>query len=670
MTNTDNIKFQSYSWSYGTTSFRVSELKYKIERQLIRLKELWLKHPQSSWREIQNSYFEILVEEGLSRSSAKDKAKDSRQKTSSLKDLGFITDDRKLTPVGEKLYEINKQKKISINNIFGIRDDNFIYFKQLLKIEFSKHSNSRSYSDFKLNPLLSSIYFIINLNYITKDEFTYLLPLVKDVNSLKTIVEELKQDRTKGIYSFIIEHIKSMQNYQEALKYFLSNEHTLETFEIITMDRKSKKSVQGYYKLYLELYKFYKEKDTYDTISQKKQIQSIIKSIGLISPKNRTSYYKLLFNSSKKTLKDENISYFINNSLVSLDDETSFFKKIFFLIHSIKWHTNLEEYYDLNKRYLLLSDIFIFEDEKIVLDDIVFLYLQDNITELLDSSLSTSKEEYQTRLISDIALEDISNLLSYDEQKLFQKVKLKFPEVVDENNLKSTILKVKENKKIIRFKKLISGKFSDEEIIKLLNYINDRKDEYVKNYIAWECDVPTIFEYIIGICWYKISGYKGNLSSFLNMSLDSSLLPVRFAGGGKADIVFKYDDHDLMIEVTLSKKENQRKMELEPVSRHLGRYKLQNKGNHYALFIASHLDPNVLVGFRSYSKLKYYNTSNTNEFTQNLQIIPLDISDIIQIIKSKISYESFYKLINEAYEDVEQDGYIWYKNILKKKLKE
>ncbi len=663
--NTDNIKFQSYSWSYGTTSFRVSELKYKIERQLIRLKELWLEHPNSTWREIQNSYFDILVEEGLSQRSTKDKekeAKEARQKTSSLKDLGFITENRKLTPVGEKLYKINKQKNIGINNIFGIRDDNFIYFKQLLKIEFSKYSNSRNYSDFKINPLLSIIYYIIQLDYVSKDEFTYLLPLVRDVKSLKSMVEELKQDRTKSIYSFIKQHIQEMQNYKDALEYFLTNEHNIETFEIITMDRKSKKSVQSYYKLYLELYKFFTYKDSYNEKEMKKRIEYILKSITSISTKNRTKYYKLLFNSSTKNIKDENITYFINHSLVSVEDEKSFFKEVFFLIHSIKWYTNLEEYYDLNKRYLLLSDIFVFEDEKIFLDDIVSLYMQDNIENFLDTTLSYSKEDYQTKLISDIEL-------NYDEKELYKKIKSKFPQVEDEANLKQSILKIKEAKKIQRFKKLISKRFSDEDIIKLLTSITKRDDKFIKSYLPWECDIPTIFEYIIGICWYKISDFQGDLSSFLNMSLDASLLPVRFAGGGKADIVFKYDTHDLMIEVTLSKKENQRKMELEPVSRHLGRYMLQNKGNHYAIFVASHLDANVLVGLRSYSKLRYYNTSNTNEFVQNLQIIPLDISDIIQIIKSKMSYNTFYKIVNDVYKDKEEDGYLWYKNVLQKSLR-
>ena len=53
-----DVAFKSYSWSYGTTSFRVSELKYKIERQLILLKELWNEYPDRTWQELQDIYFD------------------------------------------------------------------------------------------------------------------------------------------------------------------------------------------------------------------------------------------------------------------------------------------------------------------------------------------------------------------------------------------------------------------------------------------------------------------------------------------------------------------------------------------------------------------------------------------------------------------------------------
>ena len=668
MIKKDDIKFQSYSWSYGTTSFRVSELKYKIERQLIRLKELRNQYPTNEWIDIQGRYFDILVEENLSQSTAINKAKDARQKTSALKDLGLITEDRTLTQVGEKLYKINKKNDFNTDNIFGIKNDNFIYFKQLLKMEFSEYSNSRSYSKFKINPFLSMIYFIINLKYITKDEFTYLLPLVKNIDDLKDTVRNLKSNRNFNNYKIIINKIKRMQNYKNALTYFFENEHNIDTFEVITMDRKSKKNVVSYFNLYEILFKYFKEQENYSNKEKEFLIKKIVDIIDKIPSTNRVKYYKKLLNSNKKPIKNFDIDFFENYTLINSIDEKTFFENIFYLIHSIKWHTNLEEYYDLNKRFLSLSDVFIFEDEKIYLDDIVSVLMENQIDDLLNSSLSSSKENYNGTLASDLEFENIFENFNYNEDQLLEKLKVKFPNFHKENNLKIAILKHKESIKIQRFNLLIDKKFSNENIIKLLNHIKTREDSLVKNYTDWECDVPTIFEYLVGILWYKVSNNRGNLSKFLNMSLDVNLLPIRFAGGGKADIVFEYENHHLMIEVTLSNKDNQRKMELEPVSRHLGRYKLNNKGEHYALFIAPHLDPNVLVGFRSYSKLRYYNSVDTTKYVQNLKIIPLNIDDIINILKYELDYQKFYDICDEVFINEQNDGFLWYKNILQKKL--
>jgi len=61
----------------------------------------------------------------------------------------------------------------------------------------------------------------------------------------------------------------------------------------------------------------------------------------------------------------------------------------------------------------------------------------------------------------------------------------------------------------------------------------------------------------------------------MKLSLDVNMLPKRHAGGGEADLIFKYNDtpsypaHDLLLEVTLSESTGQRQMEWEPVSRHL-----------------------------------------------------------------------------------------------------
>lgn len=184
----------------------------------------------------------------------------------------------------------------------------------------------------------------------------------------------------------------------------------------------------------------------------------------------------------------------------------------------------------------------------------------------------------------------------------------------------------------------------------------------------WEADIPTIFEYLTGILWYKLNNYEGDLTDFLNLHLDANLLPRRFASGNKADIIFRLSDEDILLEATLTTKDNQRKMELEPVSRHLGKYILKNNKNAYAVFIAPYLDPNVLVVFRAYKILKYYDSNNPNRCVDGLKIIPLSIDDLLIILDKGLDYGTLKRKFDTAFDDKEVDGYIWYNQVLKEEI--
>ena len=55
------MAFQSYCWNLGTTSFRVQNLNYKIERQLQMLNELWSDRINITWDGItQEKYYNIM----------------------------------------------------------------------------------------------------------------------------------------------------------------------------------------------------------------------------------------------------------------------------------------------------------------------------------------------------------------------------------------------------------------------------------------------------------------------------------------------------------------------------------------------------------------------------------------------------------------------------------
>ena len=232
------MSFKTYSWMYGTTSFRVSELKFKIERQLIRLKNLYDNNQADyNWRELQAEYLEALLDEDWFNSNANNEdkvTKYARQVTSSLSDLGLVNADRKLTDVGNELFNMLNNNTFDFDNPFGIRNDSFLYLKQFLKIEFSQNVNSNFYSEFDINPFIALTYFITKYDYITEDEFRYLLPLVKNYQELQSLTINLT-DRSVDTHDLIVEKIRNMSNYQEALRVFQASDKGITAFENMLM---------------------------------------------------------------------------------------------------------------------------------------------------------------------------------------------------------------------------------------------------------------------------------------------------------------------------------------------------------------------------------------------------------------------------------------------------
>ena len=71
------MAFKSYCWSLGTTSFRVQNLNYKIEKQLQYLKELWSEKENEIWNcSMQEKYYNIMNKDGFVIGNAVRKDKD------------------------------------------------------------------------------------------------------------------------------------------------------------------------------------------------------------------------------------------------------------------------------------------------------------------------------------------------------------------------------------------------------------------------------------------------------------------------------------------------------------------------------------------------------------------------------------------------------------------
>ena len=643
----ENIAFKSFYYSLGTTSFRMRNFNQKIEQQLDLLNQFWQKseYANEKWESnesVQEAYYNFIKESGfLKEGDAPRKAKDARQKTSGMRDIGLIDDNRRLTAVGKKLLEIAKSGNFASDNFLQIPKDSFIYFRQLLKtfITINKDSGVR--------PFVLLARLLKKFNYLSKEEFMYLFPLCINRETTEFIENKLSEFRGKdvNVREIVTEIFMQQQNYKDALDYFIAEKSVSEeTFCKVGLNRKSK----GYDRVYFPLYNAIK-KVYFDDDKTPKAIMALYNASDIGNVK--THWRKFLFKtSSSSSIKKSPLDQLQSANMFSnLEDEKAFKTVFFKTMHMVKVERTLEDYFDLNRRYLKISDILLFADEQVKFDVIPKYYFSLLSDEFYNLAFVKSDKlsELQT-------LEEISPLLKLDSEKLLK--------VINKDN-KTSFSQIGDIKQFVadertkRFNKLIDERFSDTQLIYILQLISKRADKEIQELVTDDADIPTIFEYILGIAWYKISERKGDILSFMNLSLEADLLPKTHAGGGEADLVFQYEaengypKHSLLIEATLADSTNQRRMEMEPVSRHLGEYMLTHKGlESYCVFITNFLHMNVISDFRNRRKMEYYGGKNGDEVINGMMITPLENELLVTILRNGVKYPQLYKFFHEIQE--------------------
>lgn len=640
------MAFKSYSWSIGTTSFRVSQLNYKIERQLQLLKQFWLDNPNDSWKnnnELQSKYYYFMKDNGFLVGEAPRPDKDAREKTSGLVNIGVLTQDRKLTEVGIKIESLLGKERAK-DNIFYIDEDSYYYLLQFLKLQIDSDG-------LKVKPFIALLYMLEKLDYLTYDEFTYLLPLCKSKYDVIKMVNDIKYNRQGlDLDTIITTRIYEMDNYIKALEEFRKDYPvTEETFEIIGMNRKSASYEHAYLPVYNELVNlvFHLRHNTFDErVEAYNNLYNYCKNISGNAKSHWISYLFMNYNPRNFDEKfDEEFRKLEISEVKNIID----LKRVFFeREHIIKWKVNLKEYFDLNRRYFSLTDIIKFGEDKIELDLLPKYYFKEIIDDLLDEKMFED-EEYDKLFHSFIPIEEISSKYRTDISKIINEINKNFNTDLTIESINTYL----EDEKVKQFNKLIDERFKDNDLLSILDLIKDRKDSEVSSLVSDNADVPTIFEYILGIAWYRISNKEGNILKFMNLSLDADLLPKTHAGGGMADIVYEYKEngypkHNLLIEATLSESTSQRNMEMEPVSRHLGEdISTTNNENDYALFVAPNLEERLILDFRN-MKSRFYPKSN-GEYINGLKIIPIDTDILKKFILEHKKYSDLYSLFDSAY---------------------
>lgn len=647
------ISYQSFCWVVGTTSFRTAKLNLKIEEQLLLLDEFYnevIKNSSWNWsNELQEKYYDFMKGRDFLTGDAERKDKDAREKTSGLVDIGLITEDRLITEVGRALLEITHDGNFESNNVFNINKDSFIYLKQLLK-------TSIDVSGSIVRPFITVIKCLVELDFLSYDEFTYFIPLIRDDKSANQIISAIRLYRAGKISleEIIYTRLMQMDNYRFAQEEFFTSNVDENLICIVGMNRKSRNYDKPYYKLYQSLKKVF--------LDGEGDYESLLIATKNINQKPGILWKKLLFRLS-------NIGAVRKNGKASICRECPFInctnemelKEVFFkYLHVFKAMATLLDYFDLNRRYFNITDTIIFENRIIKLDLIPKYYFKEIIDVLYEDAFSRSND-----LRSNISLENISEAFKFDISKVYKVlsedlgITIKSPE-------QATIYVNDERYR--RFNNLINKKFTDPVLIELLNCFKERNDKRIEELVTDEATIPTIFEYILGIIWYKVSGRQGNILDFMKLSLEANLLPKTHAAGGCADIIYEYEactsypKHSLLLEATLADRNNQRRLEMEPVSRHLGDYRIRsNNPFDYSLFVSTYLDKNVVSDFR-YRKIYPY--TRDKETIEGMKIISLDTDTLKKIIENRSTYSYLYDVFNK-YHEMALETVDWHENLIK-----
>lgn len=634
------IPYKSFCWSLGTTSFRTKNFNKTIEEQLSLLDEFWKleENKSKNWsgnKDLQTRYYDFMQSKDFVEGNAGNKPKDAREKTSGLVDIGLIDDGRKLSNAGKALLKITSENDFSSDNQFQIAKDSYIYLKQLLKTYYNVDGHT-------VRPFMVLIHLLNKFDYLTLDEYTYLLPLCIGETETNEIIDGISKLRCKNISidEIIVNRLMGMLNYKTALDYFIDNEVTEELICEIGLNRKSRQYDKPYFKLYQALHQVFVLNDMDNLISVYDATRDI--KIG----KWWRNY--LFDTTSEKAISNHPVAHLKTTLFNEIEDENTFKIAFFKIMHLFKAKATLSDYLDLNRRYIKITDVVLFEDDTIKFDIVPKHFFKSVAAKLYQDAFTSSELLYE-----DCNMSEISECLIVDDDTIVAGINEELGiNVSDMQSARAAL----EDTRYQRLQHLIDTKFTDDKILSLLDCFETRNDDEIRSMVTDNADVPTIFEYVLGILWYKASERHGKILDYMKLSLDADLLPKTHAAGGEADIVYEYEateyypEHTLLLEATLADSTNQRRMEMEPVSRHLGMHLIRTGNmNSYCVFATNYLNINVISDFRSRKTTPFYDPQDYSKSVNGMKIIPLQTSELKKIISNSKTYKELYPIFEEAF---------------------
>lgn len=584
--------------------------------------------------------------------------KRARHYTSNLVKMGFTTTNRSITEAGYS-YLRGSVIRDELEELLPLDNVNIALLRQLSKLKIFGSSNNGKRQFY--SPFIMALVLLLNNEIIDEHSFEVVVQGLSPYSS-----DEVKKAIRNNEIS-VAKLEESIRDIDITIPEELVGQHDIDfdVFKNIFKGSKKNDSISKLYYNFFSVLRDFRNNKTEETYADlikcldQDNIASIYKAFGygksVFAAGNRGSRYNL----------ERFIEKNANHPLLISED---FVGEFYTAFTGSKWIDGIREYSDTTIRLLSATGLFKFKNlPELSYKEILSLIfdaeqLRQNVFgEMTDEEYARYEETEDSYFGKNIPFVEIFNY-SYDDISTITSKLEKLLGVSAATDVKKFLI----DQKNADFIAHINDKYPKEKVMELLPMFSDRKkDNQIKKEVNDAATVPTIYEYIIGIAWYYISNKEFDLYNSLNLTLNADFEPVIHAGGGDGDIVIRYEEIIVMLEVTLMNKQAQKRGEWEPVLRHSLNLKAANEPTEtITFFIADELDYNTINLWRAVASVLLEST-NTHTKVDGVVIMPFTNNEVLAFLKNSVYYKDIVKAVKDSFAKVPQITDVkWHEEIM------
>lgn len=407
----DYLSFQSFSWVIGGSIPGNKVPTDTAYVQLSRLEEFREKE-KADWirdKSVQEKYAAFIEKKLDIKIRNKKRDRVAREISKPLVDFGFADKNRFLTEAGKELLqaEAKYSAEESVADLLGISCAEAVYLKQLIKLSLKvNHHNIR--------PFLVVIQCLNELEYLTRREFTYLLPLVVSTDGCSDIVSMIKKGRRDEInlQDIIYTRLLEQTNYRKAQKKFVDGIVTEKLICSVGMNRQNRRFDKCYYPFYCELKEVF--------LKKKESITDLLTALNNLKEGHISLWSRYLFGDKTETeIKESGRGALVKScTLFGCRDERALKIEFFKYLHVFKAMNILQDNYMFNKCYLSQCGVLKFSEEEVRFGFLAKYFFAEAGTALFAEAFTPYP--YLTEAVK---FKKISSALNVDVEKIFNSMR-------------------------------------------------------------------------------------------------------------------------------------------------------------------------------------------------------------------------------------------------------